>query len=183
MVNCNFKNIDEMKDPVSHFVYDLMCSYHMPKKLAYSFIKYGARDHARVPMQWNSSVNGGFNEGHETWQCVNPAYKEINVETDLNSSKSIYRFYQKLLEIKKTNEIAIYGATREYDHENKKIIAYSRRYMGEKLFIAGNFSKKQANYKLPDWVNSSNVLLNNYPDLAVKDGVITLKPYQAVVFN
>ena len=55
--------------------------------------------------------------------------------------------------------------------------------MGEKLFIAGNFSKKQTNYKLPDWVNSSNILLNNYPDLAVKDGVVTLKPYQAVVFS
>ena len=183
MTNCDFHSIDEMKDPVSHFVYDLMCSYHMPKKLAYSFIKYGARDHARVPMQWNSSVNGGFNKGHETWQCVNPAYKEINVEADLKSSKSIYRFYQKLLEIKKTNEIAIYGDTHEYDHGNKKVIAFSRRYKEEKLFIAGNFSKRTTNYKLPDWVSPSNILLNNYPDLTVKDSTITLKPYQAVVFN
>lgn len=183
MTNCDFRSLDEMKDPVSHFVYDLMCSYHMPKKLAYSFIKYGARDHARVPMQWSSSVNGGFNEGHETWQCVNPAYKDINVEADLKSSKSIYRFYQKLIEIKKTNEIAIYGDTHEYDHENKRVIAYSRKYKEEKLFIAGNFSKKTTNYKLPDWVKPSNVLLNNYPDLTVKDSTITLKPYQAVVFN
>ena len=55
--------------------------------------------------------------------------------------------------------------------------------MGDKLFVAGNFSKKTANYKLPDWVNPSNILLNNYPALAVKDDVIILKPYQAVVFN
>ena len=183
LTNCNFKSIDEMKDPVSHFVYDLMRSYHMPKSLAFRFIKYGARDHARVPMQWDSSKNGGFNDGHETWQCVNPAYKTINVEADLKSEKSIYRFYQKLLNIKKTNEIAIYGATREYDHENKKVIAYSRRYMGEKLFVAGNFAKKTVKYKLPDWVNPSNILLNNYDVLNNENGVVTLKPYQAVVFG
>ena len=183
MTNCDFHSLNEMKDPVSHFVYDLMCSYHMPKKLAFSFIKYGARDHARVPMQWNSSVNGGFNNGHEPWQCVNPAYKEINVEKDLSSDKSIYRFYQKLLQIKKTNEIAIYGATHQHDHENKKIIAYSRSYMDEKLFVAGNFSKRTTKYKLPDWVNTSEIMLNNYPDLVINDRVISLKPYQAVVFG
>ncbi|MBR0229934.1 MAG: alpha-glucosidase, partial [Erysipelotrichaceae bacterium] len=102
MTNCDFNSIDEMKDPVSHFVYNLMTKFHMPKKLAFSFIKFGARDHARIPMAWDGSVNGGFNEGHPTWQCINPNYKEINVEKDLNSVRSIYRYYQKLLEIKKT---------------------------------------------------------------------------------
>ena len=74
-----------MKDPVSHFVYDLLVKYHVPKKLAFSFIKYGARDHARIPMAWDDSINGGFNKGHETWQCVNRNYKDINVKKDLDS--------------------------------------------------------------------------------------------------
>ncbi len=183
MVNCNFKNIDEMKDPVSHFVYDLMHGYGMPGKLAFSFIKYGARDHARVPMAWDDSANGGFNKGMQPWQCVNPVYKDINVEKDLNSEKSVYRFYQKLLEIKKNNPIAIYGETKEYDHDNRKIVAYSREYEGKKLFVMANFSKKETAYQPDPQFMNGKILLNNYDDLKRDETKVNLKPYQAVVME
>ena len=182
MTNTKFNNIDEMKDPVSHFVYNLMVSYKMPKKLAFSFINYGARDHARVPMSWDDSINGGFNIGHETWQSINTNYKKINVKNDLESDKSIYHYYQKLLNIKKNNDTAIYGKTTEYDHSHKKIIAYSRTYNDNRLFIVGNFSNKKVNYKVPDWVINSEILLNNYDD-DIDLSSLTLKPYQAIVLE
>ncbi|MDO4191754.1 MAG: alpha-glucosidase [Erysipelotrichaceae bacterium] len=183
MTNCNFNDMDELKDPVSHFVYDLMRSYKIPAKLAFSFIKYGARDHSRVPMQWDDSVNGGFNSGHDTWQCVNPAYKQINVKEDLSSERSIYRYFQKVLALKKSNETAIYGETEEYDHENKKIIAYSRQYEGNRLFVCANFTHRTAEYKLPAWVSDARLLLSNYDEVKQEDRTLTLKPYQAVVFE
>ena len=182
LTNCRFKTIDDLKDPVSHFVYDMMTGYHMPKSLAFKFIKYGARDHARVPMSWDDSINGGFNEGHETWQCVDEDYKTINVKKDLESDKSIYRFYQKVLKLKK-EDLFTYGEVKEYDHENKKIVAYSREYKGKKAFVVGNFSKKEVTYRLPELVKSDAVLINNYEDL-IRDGqTIKLKPYQALVFE
>ena len=183
MTNCRFNNLDEMNDPVSHFVYLLMRSYKIPAKLAFSFIKYGARDHARVPMQWDDSVNAGFNTGHNTWQCVNPDYKQINVKADLASQKSIYRYYQKLLELKKTNETAIYGETEEYDHENRKIIAYSRLYEGNRLFVCANFTNRTAVYELPSWVSDAKLLLSNYESVQQEGRKLTLKPYQAAVFE
>lgn len=183
MTNCDFKRIDEMKDPVSHFVYDLLTRYGMPKALALSIIKYGARDHARVPMQWDDSVNAGFNTGHVTWQSVNPEYPSINVKKDLSSAKSIYHYYQKLIELKKTNETAIYGETSEYDHMNPRIIAYSRQYQGKRLFIIANFSKRNTPYHLPVWLSDAKVLLNNYQDLDRKEQKITLWPYQALVLE
>ncbi len=183
LTNCDFKNIDDMKDPVSHFVYDLMCSYGMPKSLAFRFIRYGARDHARVPMSWDDSANGGFNEGHDTWQCVNPLYKDINIKKDLESEKSIYRFYQKLISIRKTNETAILGITKEYDHANRHVIAYSRTYHMSRLFICGNFSSNTVTYTIPSWAKDGTVLINNYDDLELHGQKLTLKPYQAVVFE
>lgn len=183
MSNVNFKNIDDMKDPVSHFVYKLMRSYGMPKKLAFSFINYGARDHARVPMQWNDSVNAGFNKGQNPWQCINSNYKQINVEKDLEAERSIYRYYQKLLKIKKNNSAAIYGKTIEYDHNNKKVIAYSREYDDNSLFVVGNFSKKVVKYKIPEDFNDSKILINNYDELIKDDNTITLLAYQAIVFE
>jgi oligo-1,6-glucosidase len=183
LTNCPFDNIEEMKDPVSHFVYDLMTSYGMPKKLAFNFIKYGARDHARVPMAWNDSVNGGFNEGALPWQKVNPNYRQINVEKDLKSDKSIYRYFQKLLKLKKESEAAIYGKLEEYAHDDRQLIAYSRQYEDEGLFILANFSKRPAVYEAPAELVWSGVLLNNYPELENKSGTLKLKPYQAVVLQ
>ena len=183
MTNCEFNDINEMKDPVSHFVYDLMTSYHMPKSLAFRFIKYGARDHARVPMQWDGTVNAGFNEGHTPWQCMNPQYHQINVEKDLSSDRSIYRYYQKVLAFRKENEVCIYGETKEYDHDNRSIIAYSRSYENEEIFIVGNFSKKTVRYRLPEKYKDYKLILNNYETLSKEEGVITFKPYQALVLK
>ena len=192
LVNCDFKSIDEMMDPVSHFVYDLMTTYGMPKWLAFRFIKYGARDHSRVPIAWDDSANGGFNDGHAPWQCVNPKYPEINIKKDIESEKSVYRFYRKLLRIRKAHEEAILGETREYDHENRRVIAYSRTYQGKKLFICANFSKHTTIYNFPDELGKYKIVLNNYqvdgrparlPFIGRKGQKLILKPYQAIVLS
>lgn len=183
MTNCRFKTMDDLKDPVSHFVYSLMRGYGIPKQIAFPLIRYGARDHARVPMQWDDSVNAGFNRGHETWQCVNPAYHEINVKKDLSDEKSIYRFYQKLLQIKKTNDTAVYGETTEYDRQNRKVVSYFRTWKGRKLFVMGNFKDRRVSFRLPDGIAGADILINNYDGLTLSGRQAELLPYQAVVFE
>ena len=88
-----------------------------------------------------------------------------------------------MLDIKKNNGIAIHGKTREFDHENRKVIAYSREYEGSKLFVVGNFSRKTVRYKLPEETKGMSVLLNNYPEVTGKDGTIVLEPYQALLYQ
>lgn len=185
MTNSDFRSIDEMKDPVTHFIYDMLTKqFHMPRKAVFALIRKSARDNARVPMQWDSTVNGGFNEGAETWQSVNSNYREINVRNDLASSKSIYRFYQKLLEIKRTDPAAIYGETLEYDPDNKKIITYSRFYEGRRLLVIGNFSGKSEECIIPpDFALSDlTIRLSNYDRFSMSR-VVKLKPYEAVLFE
>ena len=99
------------------------------------------------------------------------------------SEKSIYRFYQKLLQIKKNNETAVYGVTKEYDHNHRRIIAYSRTYHTGQLFIVGNFSKYPCTYHLPAAFYDVEVLLNNYDTMDQKEQKIYLKPYQALVLE
>jgi oligo-1,6-glucosidase len=183
LANCDFRNMDEMKDPVSHFVYDLMRSYGMPAKLAFSFIKYGARDHARVPMAWDDSVNGGFNEGCEPWQCVNPNYQEINIKKDLESEHSVYRFYQNLLKIRKENETVLKGTVQEYYKNSSRIIAYARTWYTGKVFVTGNFSAHSTSITLPSWLDEAKVLINNYDSIEQKGRKVRLKPYQTIVWE
>ena len=49
-----------------------------------------SRDNARTPMQWNDSPNGGFSE-HTPWLGVNPNYKLINAESQMNDDCSVFQ--------------------------------------------------------------------------------------------
>lgn len=183
MTNSRFRHMDELKDPVSHFVYDLLTAHFMPKSLAFRMVRFGARDHARVPMQWDDSTNAGFNRGAKPWQCMNPNYREINVKKDLDSDRSIYRYYQKLLSIKKNHPAAIYGRVDEYAHDDRRIVAYSREYEGNRLFVVGNFSKRPVQYRLPGWTKYAETLLENYGGFSAESGTVTLRPYEAAVLE
>ncbi len=185
MINTDFRSMDELKDPVSHFVYDMMTgSMHIPARVAFPLIKRGARDHARTPMQWDSSVNAGFNEGAEPWQCINPAYREINVEADLASDRSVYRFYQKLLALRKEEPVLLRGETIEYDPDDRNIIAYSRTYEGRRMLIVGNFSGRAHRYSIPGDFNVEDleIALSNYGG-QISEREMKLRPYEAILFR
>lgn len=185
MTNSDFRSVDELKDPVSHFVYDMVTEqYHVPGKIAFRLIRNGVRDHARTPMQWDGSVNAGFNTGAEPWQCINPDYKAINVKADLESKNSIYRFYQRLLLIRKSEQALIYGQTIEYDPDNNKLITYSRTYEGRRFLIVGNFTGKTAVFNIPSDFRPDEleVLLSNYSHHTISDEMI-LRPYEAILFE
>lgn len=185
LTNTDFRSMDDLKDPVSHFVYDMMTgNMHIPARAAFRMIRRSARDHARTPMQWDGSVNGGFNTGAAPWQCVNPAYREINAAADMASDRSVYKFYRKLLALRRSEPVLLRGETVEYDPDNRNIIAYSRTYEGRRMLIAGNFSGRPHTFIVPADFELSDltVELSNY-DGQVIDRKIKLRPYEAILFR
>lgn len=186
MTNATFNTIDDCKDPVSHFIYNLLHHYGVPKKFAMNCVRYGARDHARVPMQWDDSVNAGFNAGAEPWQCMNVNYTEINAKKDMASDKSVFRYYREVLNLKKTDRAAIYGKPELHDADHKQIVCFTRTLdNGEGLLVLGNFSNKNVKYTLsPELAKlAKDEVLSNFDGHIVNNGVWTLRPYEAVVFR
>ena len=102
----------------------------------------------------------------------------------MTSDKSIYRFYQQLLALKKSDKAALYGSVTEYEEDNKRIIMYSRTYEGRRLLIAGNFSRISTAFRIPDEFRLEGLkpLLVNYGKPVVRREM-RLRPYQAVVFE
>lgn len=188
MTNAVFNTIDDCKDPVSHFIYNLLHHYGVPKKMALNFVRYGARDHARVPMQWNDSVNGGFNTGATPWQCTNTkeTIAEINAEKDMQSERSVFRFYQKVIALKKTERAAVYGKPELFAADDRQIVAFTRTLEdGSGLFVFGNFSNKNAKYALSAElaVRTKEEVLSNYDTHIVSGSTYTLRPYEVLVFK
>ena len=61
-----------------------------------------SRDNARTPVQWDGSPQAGFTTG-TPWLKVNPNYPSINVAQALADPDSIFYYYQKLIQLRKTD--------------------------------------------------------------------------------
>lgn len=190
-----------MKDPVTHFIFEMAEDLHIPERVAFRMMRGAARDNARTPMQWDSSYNAGFNAGARPWQCMNPEYKEINVEADLAKSsttvtdpsdpafdpgKSIYRFYQKLLAFRKSEKTILYGSTIEYYPDDRQVISYSRCYGDKRFLIVGNFSGVRADFIMPGDFELDELkirMTNRDRTDAEVEEIMHMKPYEAILFE
>jgi glycosidase len=137
-------------------------------------------------MQWDSTVNAGFNMGAAPWQCVNPDYRKINVKRDLESEKSVYRFYQKLLALRMSDEVLLSGDTVEYYPDDRQIISYSRTLGGKRYLIVGNFSGVRADFIMPgDFeLDELSIKFTNLDrtDAEIEE-IMQMKPYEALLLE
>ncbi|RMZ86855.1 hypothetical protein DV736_g5919, partial [Chaetothyriales sp. CBS 134916] len=70
-----------------------------------------ARDHARVPMQWDSSVNAGFTDpDSHPWMPALDSCREINVADQLSRKNSVLNFWRQMLSLRRNYlELFVYG--------------------------------------------------------------------------
>lgn len=125
-------------------------------------INFGSRDNARRGMCWNRDVHNGFSK-------VSPWIKDhssslINVESDLSSNKSIYKFYQRVLSLRNSNEAFTLGEYKCLENNENHYI-YQREYNGEKFVVIINFEKKSVIDKF-DYrqIVLSNCNRNEFPE-------------------
>ena len=103
------------------------------------------RDNARTPMQWDTSKNAGFSISDKTWLPVNPNYKDINVESALKNPESIFYTYQKLVELRKTQDWLV-DADFELLETADKVFAYIRKTQDSSYLVAVNLSDQEQNF-------------------------------------
>jgi alpha-glucosidase len=60
-----------------------------------------SRDPERTPFQWDGTKNAGFSSADRTWLPVNPNYVDLNLQAEKSAAKSHFKFYQKLMELRK----------------------------------------------------------------------------------
>ncbi|MFS8652405.1 MAG: alpha-glucosidase C-terminal domain-containing protein, partial [Caldibacillus sp.] len=143
------------------------------------------RDNARTPMQWDDSPNAGFTTG-TPWIGVNPNYKEINVRQALADKNSIFYYYQKLIRLRKTYPIIVYGDFTLLDPENEETFAYIRCYNGEKLLVVSNWTGEEVLFTMPETAEFTprELLIANYDDAVIPPGrVLVLRPWEALVYR
>jgi oligo-1,6-glucosidase len=126
------------------------------------------RDNARTPMQWDNSPNGGFTAG-KPWIAVNPNYKIINAASQVNDPGSVFSFYRKLIKLRKTYPVIVYGDYELLFPEDKRAFIYRRRYENESLVVMCNFSREiitDLDFDSLSW-KRKGLLISNYPEVEI----------------
>lgn len=139
------------------------------------------RDNSRTPMQWNGEKNAGFTTGIP-WYKINPNYFRINVESDKASEKSVFKYYQRLIKLRHSEEILTKGNYEELLRDDKNIFAYKRNLNRKSWLIIVNMTDNILSLKSleADLKRYSKVILHNYK------GKITnneFKPYEACILE
>ncbi|OPJ61028.1 glycoside hydrolase family 13 protein [Clostridium chromiireducens] len=180
MTNVRFENLEDYKDIESLNMYKERRENGYSHEEMMESIYTKGRDNARTPMQWNDSENAGFTSG-EPWMKLNPNYKEINAELQLDDENSIFNFYKKLIKIRKENPVVVYG---KYDlilDDNKEIFAYTRTLKNEQLLIICNFVARKTEFKCEEIIKFKHkeLLISNY-EVNENESInnIELRPYE-----
>ena len=134
------------------------------------------RDNARTPMQWDDSELAGFTTG-TPWLPIHDDHTAINVASALADPDSIFHYYKKLIELRKTYQVFQNGAFTLLDPADEQVFAYTRDNEYGHLLVVCNFTGDTLEYELPEEYAQAELLLTNY-----REGATGLRPYEAAMF-
>lgn len=165
--NAYMEEIESYNDVETLNKYDELVAEGLDQEEIMSIIQKTSRDNARVPMQWNDGKNAGFTTG-EPWLKVNRNYINVNVDMDLKSNNSIYKYYQQIIRFRKEHY-------HEFDSKIKfsvkgKVLSFTR---GNIKFVA-NFCQNSI-----DLSKDITPIFSNYDTKDSKK----LRPYEVYVYN
>lgn len=183
MENVTFTSVEQINDINTLDEYQVALEAGLSPEEALKAVNRYSRDNSRTPFQWNNAPNAGFTTG-TPWLPVNPNYTRINAEAQLADNNSLFRYYQKMIALRKDpqyQETLVYGQLIPVYENQHNLMAYYRQMQTQTLLIIANFQKEKQNVtleKLP-----RNVLLNNHDIIDLNNRTLTLLEYQAVVLE
>lgn len=148
-------------------------------------IHWQGRDNARTPVQWDTSTNAGFTEA-TPWIKVNPNYESVNVKKDEMNPKSVLHFYRKMITIRKTYPVLVYGDYACVNEEHPSIFAYYRKDEEYHMLILLNFSSHEETFELESEIATADLIriVSNYRQSnQVENGTIALLPWEGAMYK
>lgn len=184
MTNPYFDEIDKYKDVESHNIYKIKEKEGLKKEQILEILMQKSRDNSRTPMQWDDSENAGFTTG-KPWIGIPENYKEINAKAAVEDKNSVFYHYQKLIKLRKSEDLFVIGRYEDIDLENKNVYAYKRVGENGELIVISNFYENEVKFDINGLeIEKCKVLLSNYKENPKVEGnEIVLKPYESIIFK
>ncbi|EBW4675996.1 alpha,alpha-phosphotrehalase [Salmonella enterica subsp. salamae] len=179
MTNPHFTRITDYRDVESHNMFAaLRAAGHDPDELL-AILASKSRDNSRTPMQWDNGKNAGFTQG-EPWISLCDNYTEVNVAAALRDENSVFYTYQKLIALRKTQPVLIWGDYQDLLPDSPSVWCYRRQWQGQTLLVVANLSKTCQEWHPPHTKGQWQALLHNYAEVASQPAAMTLRPFEAI---
>lgn len=178
MTNAGFSEITDYRDmaTLNEYQNQLNKKGNIPAFL--KRLQFECRDNGRTPFQWDNSVNAGFSTG-APWIHVNKNYTSINAADQEKDSSSVLNYVKKMIQIRKSNQVLVYGIYNLIDKDNPTVYAYTREWKGMKMLVLLNFSNQTSKVNTGLNLAKAKPLIQNYSNLNGE----TLQPYEAVIYQ
>lgn len=181
LTNTPISSIEEVNDIESINMYNERMQQGYAKEEIIRAINKKGRDNARRPIPWDESLNGGFST-ETPWLALNPNYQDLNVKKDQQNEESIFKYYKKLIRLRKEHELIVWGDYKELLPNDPQLFVYERSYQGETWLIIINFYEKPTIYKDADR-KVETIVISNYMDSSKEISKLELRPFESVVYK
>ena len=110
-------------------------------------IYLGDRNGVRTPMQWSADRNAGFSTANRQKLYLPPIvdpeyhYEAVNVEAQQGNPQSLLNWMKRLIALRKEHPAFGRGSLEFLHPENRKVLAFVRRYEGETILVVANLSR------------------------------------------
>ncbi len=179
MTNAPFRAIEQYRDIETLNMHRLHVEAGLSPEEFIKGANQSARDNARTPMQWSSAPYGGFSTA-VPWIEVNPNYATINAEAAMTDERSIWNHYRRLITLRKTHPVIVYGLYQSWLDQHPDVFVYSRTLGENRLLVIGSFSANEVALTRPNELKmSGQCLISNYEPVTSLGDEIHLKPYEA----
>ncbi|MER1995793.1 MAG: alpha-glucosidase [Arthrobacter sp.] len=178
MTNAGFTAIDQYRDVESLNFYTESTAQGMPAEEALEALRAMSRDNPRTPMQWTAGPNAGFSDG-QPWIDVNPNHRHLNADADRSAEKSVFRYYQKLIRLRHTQNVVVLGDFHLEAPEHPHLFAYRRRLDDTAWLVLANVSG--ADLEIPLGLSADGpLILGNYSQAG---DTAELRPWEVRVLD
>ncbi|KAK9364969.1 glycoside hydrolase superfamily [Lipomyces kononenkoae] len=142
-----------------------------------------ARDHARLPFQWDSSPFAGFSTV-QPWIDVNDDYREWNAALQVNDPLSVFNYWRSILDLRQTyKDVLVYGKFELVATTHEDVCAYERSFGSQVALVVASFSDSTVNWTVPlNFLKPGKWMLSNYADGSPLQPEMVLRPYEAFMY-
>lgn len=181
-VNPTYSSMKDYVDIESINAFTELKKAGMSEQEAFEIVKTKSRDNSRTPMHWTNDQYAGFSK-HKPW-LMPTGQAEINVAQELKDGE-IFNFYQKLIHLRKSEELISDGHIKMFLNDDPQVFAYVRylQHQSQKIVVLSNFYGKKHEVELPDGLKNQQVeiLISNYAKTSSTLGEkISLRPYETL---
>ena len=139
-------------------------------------VNFNSRDNNRRPVCWSIRKNYGFSDGEKTWLPLHSRGREVNLENDVKSDKSVFAYYKKLLAYRKDSKAVRHGKFKDITCGDG-YFAYTMTLDNEVVLVVCNFDKVQTIGGLPEY----EYVFGNYNKIGTVNGEYA--PFETRVFH